>query len=230
MSETAPSPDLSSSVPPYPPAPWLLRGWAFQTLSLVDLANVRARLPEGLRVVRVGPRHTLGGVYVATYGPGSVLEYHELIVLPALVWRKARLGFWVSHIYVDHPASAAGGRDLWNLPKELAEFAVAEEAHGRRVTVRQGGTPLAVIEHQIARAGVPLTVPLPAFGTLNDPPRFFVGRARSRLGTAASRVQIPLESPLAGLGLDRPFLGLCYADLELLAAAPKVTAASGATR
>ncbi len=230
MSDPALNLPLSSSVPQYPPAPWRLCGWAFQTLSLVDLASIRPRLPEGLRVARVGPRHTLGCVYVATYGPGSVLEYHELIVLPALVWGQGRLGFWVSHIYVDHPASQAGGRDLWNLPKELADFAVDEGEHSRRATVRQGGRLLVGVEHRTARLGVPLTVPLPAFGTLSGSPRFFVGRARSRLGLAAARVEIPAGSPFADLGLGRPFLGLHYARLELLAAAPKVPAVSVAAR
>lgn len=223
MSDISPTSPLSSTAPVYPPAPWRLRGWAFETLSLVDLAKADLRLPEGLRVVRVGPHHTLGSVYVATYGSGSALEYHELIVLPALVWRAGRLGFWVSHIYVDHPASRAGGRDLWNLPKELADFTVEEGAHGRRVTVRQDGKPLVTVEHRPGRMGVPMMVPLPAFGTLNNPPRFFVGKARSRLGMAAPRVEIPQESPLAGLGLGRPFLGLRYTDLDLLAAAPKAT-------
>jgi len=110
----------------YPPAPWRLRGWAVQSLHLVDIVAVRPILPPGLRIMPVAPGRTLGCTYVAGYGPGSVLEYHELIVLPALTWRAGRIGFWVSHIYVDHPASAAGGRAVWNLPKELAEFSVEE--------------------------------------------------------------------------------------------------------
>jgi len=38
-------------------------------------------------------------IYLAAYGAGSVLEYHELIVVCALVQYRRRLGVWVSHIY-----------------------------------------------------------------------------------------------------------------------------------
>jgi acetoacetate decarboxylase len=221
MSDATLTPRLSSAVPPYPPAPWHLHGWAFQTLSLVDLTKAHFRVPEGLHVVRVTPRHTLGCLYVATYGRGSALEYHELIAFPALVWRAGQLGFLVSHIYVDHPASRAGGQAIWNLPKELADFEVDEGARGRRVVARQEGRTIVAVEHRPGRLAAPLPVPLPAFGALSDPPSYFVGRALSRLGVAAPRVEIPSDSPLASLGLGDPFLGLSYAGLDLLAAAPK---------
>lgn len=214
----------------YPPAPWRLRGWAVQSLHLVDIAAVRPILPPGLRIVPVAPGRTLGSVYVARYGPGSVLEYHELIVLPALTWRAGRIGFWVSHIYVDHPASAAGGRAIWNLPKELAEFAVEEHGRGRRIEISRDGRRLLVIEHGRARGGLPLRIPLPAFGTLDGTPRFFAGWARSRLGLAGPRVDPATDGPFAGLGLGRPFLGLSFTDLDLLAGAPKSTVAAATTR
>lgn len=215
---------------PYPPAPWRLRGWAVQSLHLVDIAAVRPILPPGLRIVPVAPGRTLGCTYVAGYGPGSVLEYHELIVLPALTWRAGRIGFWVSHIYVDHPASAAGGRAVWNLPKELADFSVEEGGGRRRVEVSQSGRRLLGIESGRARGGLPLRIPLPAFGTLDGTPRFFTGWARSRLGLAGLRVDPAPDGPFAGLGLGRPFLGLSFAGLDLLAAAPKSTVGGSATR
>ncbi len=210
-----------SSAPAYPAAPWRLRGWAFQTLHLVNIDAVRPLVPPGLRVLRVSPRHTLGCVYIANYGAGSVLEYHELIVLPALVWGAGRLGFWVSHIYVDDRASMAGGREVWNLPKEMADFTVDDGEGGRRISVRQDGTSLVTIQYKPARSGVPFPMPLPAFGTLNGASRFFVGKARSHLGLARASIEIPAESPFTRLGLGRPFKGLSYGGLDLLAAAPK---------
>lgn len=70
----------------------------------------------------MAPGWTFGGVYCAHYGAGSTLEYLELIVIPGLVRRGHRLGAWISHIYVDDAQSVAGGRSIWALPKELAEF------------------------------------------------------------------------------------------------------------
>ncbi len=211
----------TSSAPTYPAAPWRLRGWAVQTMHMVNIDAIRPNVPKDLRIVRIGPRHTLGCVYLAKYGSGSVLEYHEMIVLPALTWGAGRLGFWVSHIYVDLPASMAGGREVWNLPKELADFSVDDGEHGRRVTVRQDETTLATFDYQPRRSGVPMMLPLPAFGTLNGSPRFFVGQARNRLNMTKTHVEIPPESPFANLGVGRSFLGLNYANLNLLAAAPK---------
>ena len=221
MNSASSTPVTNSSAPAYPAAPWRLRGWAFQSLHLVNINAVRPLVPPGLRVLRVSPRHTLGCVYIANYGTGSVLQYHELIVLPALVWGAGRLGFWVSHIYVDDRSSMAGGREVWNLPKEMAEFTVNDGVGDRQISVQQNGTSLVTIEYKPARAGVPFPMPLPAFGTLNGAPRFFVGRARSHLGLARASLQIPAESPFTRLGLGRPFKGLSYASLDLLAAAPK---------
>ncbi len=69
---------------PYPPPPWTLKGGALQTLHLVDIQKVRPFVPPELHVVPILPGKTLGVVYLANYGAGSVLTYNELIVAPAL--------------------------------------------------------------------------------------------------------------------------------------------------
>src|SRR5688572_23194128 len=121
----------------YPSAPWTLKGFAVQTLQLVDTARARSFVPPDLDIVSVLPGKTLGVVYLASYGPESVLSYNELIVVPALTRYGKNVGFWISHIYVDHPDSMAGGREIWGLPKELAQFTwqMGEQNH---VLVRQG--------------------------------------------------------------------------------------------
>src|SRR5690348_3769306 len=102
----------------YPPAPWRLSGVSIQALQLVDSSVARELVPAGLRIVTVWPGKTLGVLYCASYEPPSVLRYHELLLAPALVATGGRIGFWISHIYVDDPASQAGGREIWGLPKE----------------------------------------------------------------------------------------------------------------
>lgn len=73
----------------YPPAPWTLKGFAMQTLQLIDSAQARVFVPPELQIVCVLPGKTLGVMYVASYGPESVLTYNELIVVPALTrYRK----------------------------------------------------------------------------------------------------------------------------------------------
>lgn len=212
-------------MPRYPSPPWRLRGWAYQTIQPVAISAVRLLVPCALRIVPVWPGKTLGCVVVASYERGSTLAYHELAVLPALVWSGGRLGFWVSHMYVDSPASVAGGREIWGLPKELAEFTVEERASGRSITVRQGNRALCTLH--VADSGpwgARLTLPLSAFGMRNDQLLFFAGEVRSRLGLVATRVEIPPDGPLARLGLNRPWRGLFHEDLDLLVRAPKLVA------
>ena len=97
----------------YPPAPWQLQGFSIQALHLIDCERARPQIPAELKVVSVWPGKTLGGIYVACYQSGSTLVYSELIAVSALVYGAGKLGGWISHIYVDHPDSIAGGaRDL----------------------------------------------------------------------------------------------------------------------
>ena len=106
----------------YPPAPWYLKGYAIQTLHLLDIESSRHLIPPELEIVSVLPGKTLGGIYLSIYQSGSVLEYSELIVVAGLTRYQNQFGFWISHIYVDNEISVAGGREIWQLPKEMAEF------------------------------------------------------------------------------------------------------------
>ena len=147
----------------YPAPPWRLKGHALAVPRLVDLHHARPLMPPELAIVPVLPGKTLGLVYLATYRPGSSLQYHELIVAHALVRNRVRPGFWISHIYVDNPDSTAGGREVWGLPKELAEFTWAAGT-ASSIVVRQGERGLCAV-----RSGHPYWLPrtpllVPAFG------------------------------------------------------------------
>jgi Acetoacetate decarboxylase (ADC) len=121
--------------------------------------------------VLVIPRGATSGLFLATY-TGETLAYHELIVF--------RRGLVVSHIYVDDERSLAGGRAIWNLPKELAEF---EVSRGRFVA-RRGGELL--VDARIRRRDgvVPLPLLAPAIGELDGHRRFALGRGRMRAAPA----------------------------------------------
>lgn len=80
---------------PYPQAPWTLQGYAIQTLHLVNIDLVRPLIPLDLKIISVWPGKTITSVYLSKYGSGSVLEYSELIIAPALVnyQKKSAVGF-----------------------------------------------------------------------------------------------------------------------------------------
>ncbi|HAA28493.1 MAG TPA: acetoacetate decarboxylase, partial [Cyanobacteria bacterium UBA8553] len=138
---------------PYPSAPWTLQGYALQTLQLIDVERVRPLIPSEFEIVCVLPGKTVAGVYLSCYGSGSVLKYSELIVNTAIVRYFGKIGGWVSHLYVDSAASVAGGREIWGLPKALAEFTWKKNSptvsgYDNSVIVRQGEQVLCRLNYQ----------------------------------------------------------------------------------
>jgi acetoacetate decarboxylase len=88
----------------YPAAPWRLRGQMWGTLFAVSGGPGR-------------PRGRYAAAFVS-YEPDSPLTYSELLVARSLGGTRVQ----VTDIWVDSPASRAGGRELWAIPKELADF------------------------------------------------------------------------------------------------------------
>ncbi|NEP51888.1 MAG: acetoacetate decarboxylase family protein [Moorea sp. SIO3C2] len=218
----------------YPNPPWTLQGYAIQTLQLIDIERVRSLIPPEFDIVSLLPGKTLGGVYLSLYGSGSVLEYSELIVVAGRVRYSGKTGGWISHIYVDNHDSVAGGREIWGLPKEIAEFTwekcdrVASPTANRstryhhRVTVRQGENTLCRFSYNHAKFGWQLPLNDNVLSTLSGNILYFNGDFKSRLGLVASQLEVPPESPFANLGLKQPWLTLDMDKLCLTAGEPQV--------
>ncbi|MEG4209305.1 acetoacetate decarboxylase family protein [Microcoleus sp. S13_B4] len=214
----------------YPPAPWNLQGYAVQTLQLVDVARVRPLVPSELEIVSLLPGKTLGGIYISSYGLGSVMQYNELIVVSAIANYAGKWGAWISHIYVDNPNSVAGGREIWGLPKELATFSwegsdsVKAAPLGYRVTVSQGNRPLCSLNYSKQT----LALPLPFSGNVFSADRsnllLFKGGLLSRIGLIKGEVEVAEESPFASLKFGHPLLTFGCEDMRLTVGAPEVVA------
>ena len=200
----------------YPKAPWTLQGYALQTLQPLDIDRVS--LPKELEIISVWPGKTLGGVYLSNYGSGSVLEYSELIVIAAVVGYKGKFGGWISHIYVDNLDSVAGGREIWGLPKEIAEF-VWDKEH---VTVRQGNRLLCSFNYNRQGLGWKQRLGASGFSTLGSDLLIFPAELESRLGLVSSKLEVPLESPFASLGLGQPWLTVHCDQMRMVVSAPEV--------
>lgn len=183
----------------YPPAPWRLVGQAMLQLHRIPLARAQMLVPGGLSLIPVWPGCTLGGVYCARYGPGSTLQYNELIVLAGLVRIGYRLGAWISHIYVDDLHSRAGGRGIWALPKEMAEFRQTAE----RLTVRQGDALLCSLPASQGRGWVPGPVFAPVISHRQGRFLWFRGTGGAWLGSEPGTIDVPPSSPFRLLGLCR---------------------------
>ncbi|MBD2340099.1 acetoacetate decarboxylase family protein [Calothrix sp. FACHB-156] len=203
----------------YPQAPWILQGNAVQTLHLVNVEQVRSLVPSELEIISVWPGKTVASVYLSYYGSNSVLEYSELIVVPAVVSYQGKIGGWVSHIYVDHVDSVAGGREIWGLPKQLADFEWQAE---KSVTVRQGNRKLCTLNYTQQSLAWRQSLGASGFSAMGADLLVFSAEFESRLGLISSQLEVPRESPFARIGLGQPFLTTSYQNLSLKVSAPKV--------
>jgi acetoacetate decarboxylase len=206
----------------YPPAPWNLRGYAVQTLHLIDIENARPFVPSELDIVSVFPGKTIGGIYVSSYQSGSTLEYNELIVISGLVRYREKIGSWISHIYVDNEDSVAGGREIWGLPKEMAEFTLLQN----RIDVRQSDRQLCFLRYQRGMFSLSTwwrqSLSTDVFGGLDSQLLLFTGRVKSQFELVDGYLDIPSESPFARLNLGQPFLSVYCQQLELIAGEPTI--------
>ena len=204
----------------YPPAPWHLQGEAIQTLNLIDIDRVRSYIPDKLEIFTVLPGKTLCSVYISEYQAGSVLRYNELIVAPALVRSGEKVGGWISHIYVDNLDSVAGGREIWGLPKEMAEFKRTD----RNITVKQQDLTLcslSIRSNWLSGWKLPSNITGYCFGNLNANLLYFANKFKARVNLINSSLEIPANSPFASLNLASPFLSLNLQNLNLVAEIPE---------
>ena len=108
---TTPAPLPYDDTVAYPDAPWHMLGSLWVTVF---------RLRHDVDALR--PRGVYGAAFVS-YGEGSPLTYSELLVARALPKSTGRAGqVSITDIWVDSPASVAGGRELWAIPKGLCDF------------------------------------------------------------------------------------------------------------
>lgn len=204
-------------MPDYPPLPWRLRGRMHLAFALVPLEAARRWIPDDLSVVPFTARSTVAALALGRYHRGSTLVYSELIVAVGLARCGSRPGFWVSHIYVDDLDSLEAGREMFGLPKELAAFEWDEQLDGSGgVTVtRDGETLLTGRWSGPWPIALPLPLYAPVLGSVNGDRRAFNALGKAQVGAGRLRLQIPMESPFSGLGLERPALTLRADHLDL---------------
>lgn len=129
----------------YPAAPWHMVGSLWLTLF---------RVKEPVEDLR--PAGIYGAAFVS-YEEGSPLTYSELLVARPVSTDKDGRRVTITDIWVDSPASVAGGRELWGIPKGLADFTFETEHRGpftsTEWSAREGRTPIAGVSFRdVSRA------------------------------------------------------------------------------
>ncbi len=196
---------------PYPDLPWRLTGEGplFGGLFLTRVKNLRRYVPPRLKIVRVLPGTTVGFFYFCRFGPGSEIEYNELVLFPALVRYGKRVGFWGEVMYVDNPDARIGIYERSGIPKTLAEF--EHDAAIRRVTVSRDGRDLASVRYGprprlLLKSAINLDFGR-AFGATTQTVFYMTGHFSGKPGIRRTRLVIPSGSPHDLGYVGRTFLG-----------------------
>jgi hypothetical protein len=181
----------------YPPPPWTLAGSFLNASFALRAKAVAALVPEPLKLVTLPGGLALGSVTIGRYGPGSTLEYNELIAAVAVRYGR-RPGIYVTHIGVDNNASLRGGRELWNLPKQLWRF--EWEFDPLRISLRVwDGVNLVCAISEVSHSARlwPLRGPLTTFTVRNGIVAVIPSEGDMRCNRTPWRWQPGPDSPLA---------------------------------
>ncbi len=162
---------------PYPPAPWKCSG---QMWTGLFKSNIPRQLPGELKHL-LDPHLFI--VSLIRYLDGT-LRYDE-ILFGTLARQGHRLGIYVDDIWVNDLASLWGGRRIWGLPKNLADF--AWDGSTVRMSDEQG--LIAKISVDLRPARLPwMWVPAPGFGHLNQSLLYYLGGMCARLGASGMQI------------------------------------------
>ena len=102
----------------YPPAPWRMHGQLWVSLFRVRRGDHPEREPG------------VYGVALVKYEEPSPLTYGELLVAHVVeTGGSPAKAVSITDIWVDSPASVAGGRELWAIPKDLCGFTHRSDRH-----------------------------------------------------------------------------------------------------
>lgn len=195
--------------PPYPPQPWHLRGQMYVSLWSLPKSRLSGRVR---RPLVVAGRVLVGTAWVR-YGPGGDLRYDELLSA-VLIRAGARPSVTIMDIWVNSPASLAGGRALWWIPKDLAGLRFTQA--GRASATGPDGTGIAAADLVRGRR-LPGRLPFrfTVTQTRDGRSRPTPVRGTARIGAARSRWFPEPAGPLAYLAGRRPLLTVALTDFRL---------------
>ncbi|SOD71719.1 acetoacetate decarboxylase [Jatrophihabitans sp. GAS493] len=214
----------------YPAEPWHLVGQLHASVFLVPLAEVQEALtdapsrglPPGVHLVRLGGRCVVATAWV-DYQPGGVLHYRELMST-LLVRSRWRLLPTITHIWVDSEQSRDGGKALWGIPKQLADFDFSDDSAEPAPAPARGRDFTAADESGAIAAGtirprrrLPVRVPVRfrVVQRLHGRAKVTPVRSRAGLGVAAATFTANPAGPLAFLAGRRPILTLTMHDFDM---------------
>ncbi|MGA9715646.1 MAG: acetoacetate decarboxylase family protein [Aeromicrobium sp.] len=191
----------------FPTEPWDLHGHAYVGVWLLPRGLTPPAHSPMTKILRVFGRTIVSAAFFR-YDEPSPLTYNE-IMSTVLVRHGLRPRVSITHIWVDSEASRDGGRALWAIPKDLADF----ERASHRSYVATGIGSLSVRRARRLPFSIPLT-----FHTAQDRDGALVVsqvKGRARLGLARGAWSFEPGGPLGFLAGRRPLLSLTLHPFHL---------------
>ncbi len=186
----------------YPPAPWFSQGQIWMSLFP---ANLPIRLLVGLHPLIT---RRLAIVALVRYLKGT-LQYDELaICMPVRL--NYHCGLFILNIWVNNEISLEGGRHIWGVPKQMAQFEWEQDY----VHISDGAGTIAdlTISGPLSRTWNLRNITIPGISFLENrwiqAPVYFsqmqLSRSRIHLETWSSRFPYQL-SPIPIFSITAPF-------------------------
>jgi hypothetical protein len=202
----------------FPPEPWYLGGRLLVSAFLVPRASIPSPLTDipGKRAqLRWGDRLVVG-VAFASYVPGGVLSYDELLVAVPSVGGVPAVT--IPQIWVDSPESVAGGRALWSIPKHLARFDRAETGSGASLTASTESGMIASISARYGRTLLPgmHQLPLPTLQRLERRTVLSTNRVIGRVRALSTQWEFAPSGPLGYLHGRTPLASFAVTDASII--------------
>jgi hypothetical protein len=192
----------------YPAEPWDLHGHAYIGTWLVPRAHLPAPHSPSTKPVTIFGRGIVGAAYFV-YEEPSPLTYNE-IMATVLVRQGWRVRVSITHIWVDSPSSRDGGRELWAIPKQLADFEVVP--HASYVATGIGSLVLGRVRRLPWQLPAGFHIAQDRAGSLLVSPV----AGRIRLGTVSGGWSFAADGPLGFLTGRKPLLTLAASPFRLL--------------
>ncbi|AXT85364.1 acetoacetate decarboxylase [Aeromicrobium sp. A1-2] len=192
----------------YPAEPWDLHGHAYIGMWLVPRSSAPAPHSPATRTVTIFGRAIVAAAFFV-YEEPSPLTYDE-IMTTVLVRQGWRPRVSITHIWVNSPASRDGGRDLWAIPKDLADFEVAP--HSSYAAQGIGSLTIGRVRR------LPWAIPSGFRIAQDRDGSLLVSRVtgRIRLGAGHGRWSFAADGPLGFLAGRKPLLTLAAKPFRLI--------------
>lgn len=192
----------------YPASPWDLTGHAYTGVWLLPKRLTPPPHNASTKPVRIFGRAIVCAAFFV-YEEPSPLTYDE-IMSTVLVRDGWRLRVSITHIWVNSAASRDGGRELWAIPKDLADFDVAP--HSSYAAQGIGSLTLRRVRRLPFRLPAAFSSAQDRDGTLLVTP--VAGKVRA--GLAKARWSFAADGPIGFLAGRKPLLTLAIRPFHLI--------------